>query len=75
MGEGTTMPKIEVIVKIDDEAVSKMSQIGDQCKAAGMSVEQQMSAVGMISGSIEKANIGKIEQIKGVSYVEASKAI
>ncbi len=69
------MPKVEVIVKIDDDSLSRMSQIADQCKAVGLSVEQEMSAVGMISGSIEQADIGNIEQIKGVSYVEESKAI
>ena len=69
------MSQVEVIVKIDDDSVSKMSHIADQCKAAGMSVEQQMTSVGMISGLIEKADISKIEQIKGVLYVEESKAI
>lgn len=69
------MPKVEVIIKIDDAYLSKMSQIAEECQAAGVNIEQQMSAVGMISGSIEPVNIGRVEKIKGVSYVEESKAI
>lgn len=69
------MSKVEIIVKIEDEAADKMSEIAAECQTAGMSVEQQMSVVGMITGNIEQTNISKIEQIKGVSYVEESKTI
>jgi len=69
------MPKVEVIVKIDDASLNKMLEIAEECKIAGMTVEGQMSAVGMISGSIDHGNICKIEQIKGVTYVEESKPI
>ena len=69
------MPKVEVIVKINDADINKMSEIAKECQTSGMQIEQQMNAVGMISGSVEKANIGKIEKIKGVSYVEESKSL
>lgn len=67
------MSKVEVIVKLNDADIPKMSEIAGECQAAGMKVEQQMNAVGMISGSIEQAKISRIERIKGVSYVEESK--
>lgn len=69
------MSKVEVIVKIEDAQAAKISEIAAQCKAAGMSIDQQMSAVGMITGAVEQSSIKKIEQIKGVSYVEESRAI
>jgi hypothetical protein len=69
------MSKVEVIVKVEDSSVDKMSEIARQCEQAGMRVEQQMKAMGMISGAVDKANIGKIERIKGVSYVEISKPL
>lgn len=69
------MSKIEVIVKIEDSHADKISEIADKCRAAGMQVESKMSAVGMITGKIEAANIGKIERITGVSYVEESKLL
>ncbi len=69
------MSKVEVIVKIEDSSSDKMSEIAKQCEQAGMSVEQQMKSVGMISGTIEQARISKVEQIKGVSYVEESKSL
>lgn len=71
----STMSKIEVIVKIEDSHADKISEIADKCRAAGMQVESKMSAVGMITGKIEAANIGKIERITGVSYVEESKLL
>ncbi len=69
------MSKVEIIVKVDDAYAGKMSEIAKECKSAGMSIDQQMGGVGMISGTIEKSNISKIERIKGVSYVEESKSI
>lgn len=69
------MPKVEIIVKVDKNYKEKLPEIAAKCKSAGMDVEQQMSALGMISGSAEKSNIGKIEKIEGVAYVEESKPI
>jgi hypothetical protein len=69
------MSKVEVIVKIDDADIKKISEIAENCQTAGMIIEKQMGAVGMISGSVERVNISKIEKIKGVSYVEESKSI
>jgi hypothetical protein len=69
------MSKVEIIVKVDDAYTAKISGIANECKANGMSVDQQMSSAGMITGSIERANISKIERINGVSYVEESRAI
>jgi hypothetical protein len=75
VGENIKMPKVEVIVKINDADINKMPEIVKECQTAGMQIEQQMKAVGMISGSIEQAGIGKLEKIKGVSYVEESKSL
>lgn len=69
------MEKIEVLVTINDADAGKMAEIAKNCSAAGMSVEQQMSGVGMISGTIEKSNISKLRQIKGVADVEESKSL
>jgi hypothetical protein len=67
--------KVEVIVKVEKDYKDKLAEIAAECKAAGMSVEQQMNALGMISGSVERASIKRLEGIKGVSYVEESKSI
>lgn len=69
------MSKVEVIVKVEDSSADKMSEIAHQCEQAGMSVGQQMKSLGMISGSCDRANISKIERIKGVAYVEESREI
>lgn len=69
------MAKVEILVGIDDAYTNKMADIAKQCQAAGMIVSQQMRGVSMISGSIEKANIGKIERIAGVAYVEESQTL
>lgn len=69
------MSKVEVIVKVEDSSADKMSEIARQCEQAGMHVSQQMKSLGMISGSVERANIGKIERIRGVAYVEESREI
>ena len=69
------MSKVEVIVKVEDSSADKMSEIARQCEQVGMRVGQQMKSLGMISGEIERANIGKLERIRGVAYVEESREI
>ncbi|HEX8398070.1 MAG TPA: hypothetical protein VF644_11635 [Pyrinomonadaceae bacterium] len=69
------MSKVEVIVKVEDSSADKMSDIARQCEQAGMRVGQQMKSLGMISGEVERANIGKLERIRGVAYVEESREI
>ena len=69
------MSKVEIIVKVEDSSTDKMSEIARECERAGMRVEQQMKSVGMISGSTEPGNIGKLERISGVAYVEESREI
>ena len=69
------MSRVEVIVKIEKNYKDRLSDIAAQCKNAGMNIEQQMSALGMISGTVERSAIGKIEKIDGVAYVEESKPI
>jgi len=69
------MSKVEVIVKVEDSSADKMSEIARQCEQAGMQVGQQMKSLGMISGEVERANISKLERIRGVAYVEESREI
>jgi hypothetical protein len=69
------MSKVEVIVKVEDSSADKMSEIARQCEQAGMRVGQQMKSLGMISGAVDKANVGKLERIRGVAYVEESREI
>lgn len=69
------MSKVEVIVKVEDSAADKMSEIARQCEQAGMRIAEQMKSLGMISGAVEQANISKLERIGGVAYVEVSREI
>ena len=69
------MSKVEVIVKVEDSSADKMSEIARQCEQAGMRIGQQMKSLGMISGEVERGNIGKLERIRGVAYVEESREI
>jgi len=69
------MSKVEVIVKVKDSSVDKISEIVRQCEQAGMRVGQQMKSLGMISGEVERGNIDKLERIRGVAYVEESREI
>ena len=69
------MSKVEVIVKVEDSSADKMPEIARQCEQAGMRVGQRMKSLGMISGEVERGNIGKLERIRGVAYVEESREI
>lgn len=63
----------EVVVTIDDAGMSRIDEIADELAELGMTVEQRLGAVGVITGQIKESSIDSLRQVKGVVSVELSK--
>ena len=64
------MPQLRISVCLDDEHLYKIEQVAEKLKTAGMNIEQTLSSIGIISGSVENEQLTSISQVEGVKTVE-----
>ncbi len=64
------MDKIQVTVSLDEAHISQINQVADQLRAAGLEVDQVLSTIGIVTGSIESENMSSLSQVDGVESVE-----
>ena len=61
----------KVTVSVADDHLKHFSEVAARCRKAGMKIEHEMKAIGVISGSIDDEALGKLSRVKGVSHVES----
>lgn len=72
--QGTKMLQIQVSVSVDNAHLSQIEQISQQLQSSGMNVEQTLSSIGIINGSIQSDRLNSISQIEGVQNVESQQS-
>jgi len=69
------MPKVKLSVSVDDEHMSKFSEIVKKVEKAGMKVNKQHKDLGVVNGSIEKDKIDSLRKVEGVEHVEEEREV
>lgn len=64
------MSEVKISVSVDDAHLSQIQQVSQQLQSSGMNVEQTLSTIGVISGSIQPDQLNNLYQIEGVKNVE-----
>jgi hypothetical protein len=64
------MARIHLIVLVHETWRDRYSQVVEDCRQAGLTVEREMIAVGVIAGSIEEHLLAALAEIEGVAAVE-----
>ena len=64
------MSEVQISVSVDDAHLSQIEQISQQLESSGMNVEQTLSSIGVVSGSIQPDKLSSLYQIEGVKNVE-----
>lgn len=67
------MDKVKVTVSIDDAHVEQIDQVTKQLKGAGLDVEQTLSTLGIVTGSVETEKMSSLSKVTGVESVEVDK--
>lgn len=67
------MPKVNLLVSVDDEHMDRFHEVVQRVKNAGMDVEQGMEAMGVVTGSIEPEKVEPLRNVEGVAHVERSR--
>jgi hypothetical protein len=68
--QGTEMSQVQVSVFVDNAHLPQIEQISQQLQSLGMNVEQTLSSIGVINGSIPSDKLNSLYQIEGVQSVE-----
>ena len=64
------MSKVQICVSVDEAHLAQIQQIAEQLQSSGMIVEQTLSSVGVINGSIQAEQCNNLTHIEGVKNVE-----
>lgn len=69
--QGNEMSQVKVSVSVDNAHLPQIEQVSQQLQSSGMNVEQTLSSIGVINGSIESDKVNSLYQIEGVQNVES----
>ena len=69
------MPAENVNVSVADDHLGHFREVVRRMEKAGLKVEQQLEAVGVVSGSIDPARLPALEQVQGVTAVERAREV
>jgi hypothetical protein len=69
------MPKVKLSVSVDDQHLSKFSEIVKEVEKAGMTVEGKHEDIGVVNGSIEKDKIDSLRKVVGVQHIEEEREV
>lgn len=64
------MSQVQVSVSVDNAHLAQIEQISQRLQSSGMNVQQTLSSIGVINGSIEPDQLNSLTQIEGVKNVE-----
>ena len=64
------MSQVHVSISVDNAHLPQIEHISQQLQSSGMNVEQTLSSIGVINGSIKSDKLDSLYQIKGVQNIE-----
>ena len=71
----TVMDKVQVTISIGNAHMDQLEQISEQLTTAGLEVEQTLSTLGVITGSVETEKMSALSEVSGVESVELNRTI
>ncbi|MBV9788271.1 MAG: ketohydroxyglutarate aldolase [Chloroflexi bacterium] len=67
------MPNEQVSISVADAFLDRFADVVKRIEQAGLKVDQQLDTIGVITGSIDSDDIGKLDQVEGIAAVERSR--
>jgi hypothetical protein len=69
------MPKVKLLVSVDDQDLNRFSEFVEDIKKAGMKVEEKHKDIGVVTGSIDSTKVDSLYNVKGVVHVEEERQV
>jgi hypothetical protein len=60
----------QVSVSVDQSKLDRLAHVVEEMRRAGLNVDQQLDAIGVVTGSIDPDQIDKLRKVTGVAAVE-----
>ena len=67
------MANEQVNVSVADDELGRFAEVVRSMRDAGLEVEQELEALGVVSGSIAPDKLPNLRQVKGVTAVETAR--
>ncbi len=64
------MSRVNVAVAVEDDAQSRIYEVAAACRALGLAHTSTLATVGVLTGSMESAELAKLFGVPGVLAVE-----
>jgi hypothetical protein len=63
----------EVTIAVDDRHVGDLDAVASRLREAGLSVENVLAEIGVITGRTDEEHAAALEDVEGVAHVERSR--
>jgi hypothetical protein len=67
--------KVRLSISVDDAHLDRLNEISKAAQKAGLTIEQKLPNLGVLTGSIESAKVGALHGIEGVHSVEEERSV
>lgn len=64
------MSKIRLSLSVSDSHLSRIGEVAEAAKKAGLRLEQSLDDLGILVGSIDENKVGQLHRMDGISHVE-----
>jgi hypothetical protein len=69
------MPKKTLIVAVENEYGKRLGEVAAQLRSLGMSIHEEMPALGAITGSIDEERVAEVRKLPGVASASETRRI
>ncbi|SFN44879.1 hypothetical protein SAMN05216386_1012 [Nitrosospira briensis] len=69
------MKQVMITVLIDEAYRNSIAKLADRMIEAGMTIDQRLDAIGVITGKTENSAISSIAKLEGVARVEKQSSL
>jgi hypothetical protein len=66
---------ILVMVSVDDQHLGSISEVSERLIQAGLQVDQELAAVGIIIGRVDESSIDALRAVEGVRGVDRQQEV
>jgi hypothetical protein len=67
--------RTDVLVSVNDEHLERLGAVAEELRSAGLKVNQVMDDLGVVTGSIDSAEMERLSAVDGVASVERAREV
>lgn len=65
--------RADIVVSVDEDHLADVGAVAERLQRAGLTVDETLADIGVITGSVDPARTAELEAVEGVAHVERSR--